>query len=681
MSNYNTIESELARLNNRIGSLSVNAGTLRTSASFSGTIDANIVGGTLTGANPSDGTLRTVTQIGTLPDVVIGSGTLQTLNAGTLQYVGAIGTLPNVTVASMPTVTVQWSNQNVGVSDGTLRAITEIGTLPNVTVGSGTLAVSSLPSVTVGAMPTTTVQWSNQTVAISEGTLRTVTQVGTLPNITVGSGTLQAIAGNVNVVDVGLGTCKVSDGTVKIDLTTAPSGTLKVNVVAGGAGGGAAQLEVTDSAGNYEKVGLGTYRCVPVEGTVSVGNLNVSSGTLTLLGTVTKIDTLPNVVVGSGTLQAVAAITNAVTVTWGLGTTNPSAGTLDTVTKVGTLPNIVIGSGTIQTINNGTISAIGTLPNITVASMPTTTVQWSNQTIGVTDGTLRAITQVGTLPNVVIDSGTLQAISGNVGVIPQSGTLQQVTLIPTVTSITNPVTVTWGLGTANPTAGTLDTVTRVGTLPNVVVGSGTLQAISGNVPVIAQSGTLQAITNIAGFSATVGTLGTLNTVTRIGTVYNVGTLSSGTLQYIGAIGTLPTSNCGTVYYQNNLGTVYYVVSVGSVNTYAPHDKQVYDNIGTIMTAVGTLVQTASRIIKVHQFSVFTDGTLGWSFNNIKPNGGTLYNGGYFTQREGIVQPFIPYPGYHFKTTTVGSALCLGTYATGMSGTAYIHLVYTDDDTT
>jgi hypothetical protein len=538
----------------------------------------------ITVGNPTGGTtdyIATVKQVGTLPNVIVGSGTLQ-----------SITNLPSITVSSMPTTTVQWSNQTIGVSDGTLRAVTQIGTLPNVIVGSGTLQTLNSGTLqyigSIGTMPTTTVQWSNQTVGVTDGTLRTVTQVGTLPNVTVGSGTiqtlnsgtlqyvgnigtipnvivgsgtLQAISGNINVIPqsgtlqtvssvtnvagfsatigtlgtlntltsvtniagfsatvgtlgtlhtlsncylAGAGTVKVASGTVNLDLTTVPSGTLKVNVVAGGAGGGAAQLEVTDSVGAYEKVGLGTYRTVPISGT------------------------------------------------------------------------------------------------IVVSTAPTTTVQWTSQTVGVTDGTLRTVTQIGTLPNIVVGSGTLQ----------------QVTLVPTVTTITNPVTVTWGLGTANPTAGTLDTVTRVGTLPNVIIGSGTLQAISGNVGVIVQSGTLQAI---SGNVPTIVQSGTLQQVTLVAT--------------IGTIGTLPTSNCGTVYYQNNLGTCFSLGTIsapvyarqqvrlaGAPGAFADIGAGTYSpmpilgtvsmvNAGTINTIDKGTITTVSLVTAMNSLGTLNSGTL------------------------------------------------------------------------
>jgi len=51
------------------------------------------------------------------------------------------------------------------------------------------------------------------------------------------------------------------------------------------------------------------------------------------------------------------------------------------------------------------------------------------------------------------------------------------------------------------------------------------------------------------------------------------------------------------------------------------------------------------------------------------------------QREGVTTAFAPYPAYLFKTTTVGSALCIGTWPSiPCNGTLRVNIVYTDDDT-
>ena len=154
---YEGIVKELRETDNRFGSLSLNNGTWRVydySPGSSGTVTVGggtvNVTGTLTGANPTDGTLTqlgtlyyvdTVKQIGTLPNLIIDSGT----------------------VAANPTM-------------GTLNTVTQVGTLPNIIIGSGTAQqVTYIPNV---------------------GTLfyaETLKEVGTLPNIIVGSGTIQTI--------------------------------------------------------------------------------------------------------------------------------------------------------------------------------------------------------------------------------------------------------------------------------------------------------------------------------------------------------------------------------------------------------------------------------------------------------------------------------------------------------
>ncbi len=370
---------------------------------------------------------------------------------------------------------------------------------------------------------------------------------------------------------------------------------------------------------------------------ISMGTIGVSQGTL---NTINSIITLNNV----GTLNS---------------------GSLQYVGNVGTLPNIVVGSGTIQTLNSGSlqyIGNIGTLPSVTVSSG---TIQFSGGTLtatgtvtaSMTDGTISVVTQIGTIPNVIIGSGTIQTLNAG-----------------TITT----VSAAYLAG-----AGTLQTVTQVGTLPNIIVGSGTLQMLN--------AGTITTVSNcyLAGAGTVVvasGTLtgsnpsaGTLDTITKMGTLYNIGTLSSGSLQYVGNVGTLPNIivGSGTIQTLNN-GTL---TSIGSANVYAKHDLHVYDSLGTLLTDQGTLVQTASKIIKVHYYHAQADGTFAFHFADTKPNGGTLSCGWNFNQREGAVTSFVPYPAYLFKTTTAGSALVLGTWpSVPCNGTLRLTMIYTDDDT-
>jgi hypothetical protein len=120
------------------------------------------------------------------------------------------------------------------------------------------------------------------------------------------------------------------------------------------------------------------------------------------------------------------------------------------------------------------------------------------------------------------------------------------------------------------------------------------------------------------------------------------------------------------------------------------DNGRYKTAGTFLTAAGTLLQPSgtANIIKVHQYTISAQGSLVYSFNDTKPTGGTIDFGGIVSSNVSgayaptIVKPFIPYPGYLCKTTTVGSALCLGTYVTAPTlGTVYFQAVYTDGDIT
>lgn len=84
------------------------------------------------------------------------------------------------------------------------------------------------------------------------------------------------------------------------------SGILQVHVVAGGAGGGAAELKVVGTTGNYEDVGLpigGKHQAVPI---MFPASLNFVQGTPTMhaIGTVTvNLGNIPTVNLGSGTVN------------------------------------------------------------------------------------------------------------------------------------------------------------------------------------------------------------------------------------------------------------------------------------------------------------------------------------------------------------------------------------------
>lgn len=118
------------------------------------------------------------------------------------------------------------------------------------------------------------------------------------------------------------------------------------------------------------------------------------------------------------------------------------------------------------------------------------------------------------------------------------------------------------------------------------------------------------------------------------------------------------------------------------------DNARYKTAGTILEAAGTLLTpaVATNIIRIHQYSISANGTIVYSLNNAAPTGGTLDFGGYLNS--GVVaspnpmfvnKPFVPYPGYLCKTSTVGSALCLGTYGIApVLGTVHFQCVYSED---
>lgn len=127
---------------------------------------------------------------------------------------------------------------------------------------------------------------------------------------------------------------------------------------------------------------------------------------------------------------------------------------------------------------------------------------------------------------------------------------------------------------------------------------------------------------------------------------------------------------------------------GSLSVFTKHDLHTYDNAGTFRiagnaTAGGTVVAgVVSKCIKVHYYSLETDGTFLAFFQDGALDRGTLGPMWTFNQREGAIGPFIPYPGYLFKTTA-GTPLFLGTNSSlnnfACAGTLNVHVIFTDDD--
>ena len=218
-----------------------------------------------------------------------------------------------------------------------------------------------------------------------------------------------------------------------------------------------------------------------------------------------------------------------------------------------------------------------------------------------------------------------------------------------------PVNIVAGVITgANPTAGTLNEVYKIGT-----VYAGSICVTSGTV-------------------AANPTMGTLNTVTQIGTLPTLGTM--GTLYYVTGLG------MGTVRVESgtvrvDMGTIGISAStLGTVNVFTKHDLHAYHSISTLSTTIGSIAQTTNKVIYVHYYHLQTDGTWGVSWVDNKNGGGTVDYGWVVNQREGVSTAFAPYPGYIFKTLTAGSALLLGTHpAFPCVGTLRATIVYTDDD--
>ena len=424
-------------------------------------------------------------------------------------------------------------------------------------------------------------------------------------------------------------------------------------------------------------LGMGTVR-------VESGTVGVSQGTLNTvsqLGTAYFVSGLGmgTVRIESGTVEVTGALASNPTD----GTVGIKSGTLNNVYQIGTVCYVAgIGNGTVQ-VSGGTIGVTGAL-----ASNPT-------------DGTLTSVTQLGTLYNLYgLDHGTLGINQGTLNSVLQLGTCYYITGL-------GMGTVRVESGTVGISQGTLNNVYQLGTLyaGSVVVTSGTLQMLKAGT-VTVSSGTLQML-NAGTVTISSGTLqmlsagtvnipmGTLNSIYQLGTLYYLSSFNMGTVRV--EYGTVNLAGSGTVNIAsgtiavsggtfNVQGTVEANITegtlneLGSANVYSKHDLHDYHALGTYYTDIGTIVQTATKLIKVHHYRASTDGTWAFSFVDNMNGGGTVDFGWLINQREGMITPFVPYPGYLLKTTTAGSALFLGSWpSVPCNGTLRLSLIYTDDD--
>ena len=299
---------------------------------------------------------------------------------------------------------------------------------------------------------------------------------------------------------------------------------------------------------------LGTTNVLVVGGTLNAGTVVQSSGTTTLVSTVTTLSNLTNgsvnvltgTIQNSGTVTGVGVVSVLTVGTVGGKAASGAAAVSNPVLIGGTDSGGTVYSPLLDTAGNYQIDvitvpqvSIGTIPQVSVGTLPT---------LNVTTGTITT----GSLSNIgqVHNAGTLAAGGNNIGDVDvATGT---VTLLSTVTTLSNLTN-----GSVNVLTGTIQnsgTTTGVGVVSALTVGTIGGKAASGAaavanpvliggtdsggtvyVPLVTTGGILAA--NMPTGTVTTGTILSSGTTTGVGVVSNLTTGSinvlTGTIQSAG----------------------------------------------------------------------------------------------------------------------------------------------------
>lgn len=345
--------------------------------------------------------------------------------------------------------------------------------------------------------------------------------------------------------------------------TADTSGTAEIVRV--GANPATGALYVQDLAG-----GAGTSNVVLVGGTLNLGTVEVSAQSG---GT--------NVNVVTGTQQTLGTV----------GIVN--SGTLGEVTLVPTVT-------TVSNLTNGSVRL--TVGTITTGSLTDVTNLYSGS-VRMTVGTITtgSITDLATIYN--LNKGTITRV--------ETGTLAEVTLVPTVTTVSNVTNGTVRISVGTITTGSLSNVAMLNA-GTVVIPTGTITTGSLTNLASLHTGTIQSVSEVVKGTTTlvstvttlsnlttgsiVVTSGTLGSVGALAQVHNAGTIQAGTVQINskpvttlvshGTLGTAGGSFFATISAASGVGTNHWVTNVDVVMQSGTADVRIL--AGTAIAGTGVI---------------------------------------------------------------------------------------------
>lgn len=428
----------------------------------------DVPGGTIDSVSSVGGTVAVNIVAGGAGDGAIQDGADSGIEATVLDYTNSNPLAVRLTDTDGNYVTASGAGTVVEVNNGTLSDVT-ITTLPDLPGGTvdnvgtvvGVGSVSNIAQIhnagTIASLPNVTVD-----------TFTADIPGGTLDSVTVTNGTASPL--NTRLID--------QSGDSAMDDT---NNALRVNVVAGGAGGGAVYagtptdpgtvlaVRLSDGTSFYNAAGASDTPGGTLDLVTRVGNLGtLEVGTISSMPNVT-VDTFTADIPG-GTIDAVTAISNA------LPAGDNNIGNIDIASIVdipgGTLDSVTVSNGTASplpnTIRDETNGAIGasvldyTNSNPLAVRLTDTdgnyvTASGGGTVVEVNDGTLSAVT-ITTLPD--LPGGTVD----NVGTVVGVGTISNVAQVHNAGTIQALPNVTVDTFTADIPGGTIDTVSEVSNL-------------------------------------------------------------------------------------------------------------------------------------------------------------------------------------------------------------------------